>query len=376
MKNRNKWITIIFLIFIFTVPTVTIAGGLIPAQESVSEAGREVLDNNGSTSEGKHGDVSADRKETLKEGPEERKQPLFTELQNSLNDFTQRLFLRTELIALNTGLTSALTGGSYMESTQVLVGKNNWLFYKTDMDGHPLWDYMGINHFTDDELATMAVNLVGMRDYFESRGIDFFVTSIPNKEIVYEENMPDTVVRVNTVSRADQVADYMWANTDLTYVYPKQALVEAKNEYQTYYMTDTHWNQIGAFVGLQEIFNTAYGNRAAIDSVRFNVSSDNFAGDLAVIGGVAERYKYDTAYVFDTESADQKQYHDEVIFVVGDSFSGFLSTVAKGYYREVHWIYTQDFTMDMIDEYHPDVIIWESVERFIEVFLKVNLLNQ
>ena len=46
MKNRNKWITIIFLIFIFTVPTVTIAGGLIPAQESVSEAGREVLDNN------------------------------------------------------------------------------------------------------------------------------------------------------------------------------------------------------------------------------------------------------------------------------------------------------------------------------------------
>ena len=378
MKNRNKWISIIFLIFIFIVPIVTVVRGFMPSQETVSEAEQAVLDNNGSTNEGKHGDASDNTQEMSGEAVTEEQppQPVFTRIQNSLNNFTQRLFLRTKLIAFNTSLTSALTGGSYIESTQVLVGKNNWLFYKTDIDGHPLWDYMGINHFTDDELAAMAANLVSMRDYFNSQGIDFFVTGIPNKEIVYEENMPDTVVRINSVSRAEQVAEYMWNNTDLVYVYPKQALIDAKTDYQVYYMTDTHWNQIGAFVGLQEIFNAAYGNKADIDSVKFNVTGDDFAGDLAVIGGVGDKYKYDTTYVFDTESAAKEQYRDEVIFVVGDSFSGFLSTVAKGYYKEVHWIYTQDFTMDMVEEYNPDVIIWESTERYIETFLNVNLLNQ
>ena len=79
-----------------------------------------------------------------------------------------------------------------MESTQVLKGKNNWLFYKTEMDGHPIWDYMGINHFTEDELAAMAANLTQMRDYFENeRGIDFYIMALPNKEIVYEENIEE-----------------------------------------------------------------------------------------------------------------------------------------------------------------------------------------
>ena len=36
-----------------------------------------------------------------------------------------------------------------------------------------------------------------------------------NKEIIYEEYMPDTIARVNEVSRSEQVAEYMWANTDL-----------------------------------------------------------------------------------------------------------------------------------------------------------------
>ena len=114
-----------------------------------------------------------------------------------------------------------------MESTQVLLGKNNWLFYKTELDGHPLWDYMGINHFTDDELAAIAANLVSMRDGFNALGVDFYVTALPNKEIIYEEYMPDTVARVDEVSRAEQLADYIWDNTDLVYVYPKQALLDA-----------------------------------------------------------------------------------------------------------------------------------------------------
>lgn len=374
VKNRDKWITIVFLSFILILPAVTLVCGFFPQEEiGVSEEQNEVLSANGTLQDGNHGAAAADAEVT----EQETVQPQLVNIQDALNAFTGRLFARSKLIELNTELTSLLTGGTYMESTQVLLGKDDWLFYKTQLDGHPLWDYMGINHFTEDELAAMAANLTQMRDYFEKeRGIDFYLIALPNKEIIYEEYMPDTIARVNEVSRGEQVAEYMWANTDLVYVFPKQALTESKEQYQVYYKTDTHWNQIGAFVGMQEIFREAYGTHADIDSVVFRVDSETFSGDLATIAGVNDQYAIDTVYAFERESADPAQYRDEVALVVGDSFSGFLSAIAKGYYKEVYWIYTKEFTMDMVEEYQPDVIIWETVERFAETFLNENLLTK
>lgn len=380
MKNRDKWIAVIFMLFIFTLPIVTVVRGFLPQsqEETLTQEQQELLDKNGTMQGGSHGDsTDSSTESTGEQTAEQVKTPWFTALQNTLNSFTERLCARNKLIAFNSELTSLLTGGTYMESTQVLLGKNNWLFYKTELDGHPLWDYMGINHFTDDELAAIAANLVSMRDGFNALGVDFYVTALPNKEIIYEEYMPDTVARVDTVSRAEQLANYIWDNTDLVYVYPKQALLDAKAEGQIYYQTDTHWNQKGAFVGMQQLMHEAYGVEAKnLDSVSFDITSNDLAGDLAVIGGVADKYNIDTTYVFDADTADKAQYRDEVALVVGDSFSGFLSTIAKGYYKEVHWIYTKDFTMSMLDEYDADVVIWESVERYMETFLNVNLLTQ
>lgn len=380
MKNRDKWIAVIFMLFIFTLPIVTVVRGFLPQsqEETLTQEQQELLDKNGTMQGGSHGDsTDGSTESTGEQTAEQVKTPWFTALQNTLNSFTERLCARNKLIAFNSELTSLLTGGTYMESTQVLLGKDNWLFYKTELDGHPLWDYMGINHFTDDELAAIAANLVSMRDGFNERGVDFYVTALPNKEIIYEEYMPDTVARVDTVSRAEQLANYIWDNTDLVYVYPKQALLDAKAEGQIYYQTDTHWNQKGAFVGMQQLMHEAYGVEAKnLDSVSFDITSNDLAGDLAVIGGVADKYNIDTTYVFDADTADKAQYRDEVALVVGDSFSGFLSTIAKGYYKEVHWIYTKDFTMSMLDEYDADVVIWESVERYMETFLNVNLLTQ
>lgn len=380
MKNRDKWIAVIFMLFIFTLPIVTVVRGFLPQsqEETLTQEQQELLDKNGTMQGGSHGDsTDGSTESTGEQTAEQVKTPWFTALQNTLNSFTERLCARNKLIAFNSELTSLLTGGTYMESTQVLLGKNNWLFYKTELDGHPLWDYMGINHFTDDELAAIAANLVSIRDGFNALGVDFYVTALPNKEIIYEEYMPDTVARVDEVSRAEQLADYIWDNTDLVYVYPKQALLDAKAEGQIYYQTDTHWNQKGAFVGMQQLMHEAYGVEAKdLDSVSFDITSHDLAGDLAVIGGVADKYNIDTTYVFDADTADKAQYRDEVALVVGDSFSGFLSTIAKGYYKEVHWIYTKDFTMSMLDEYDADVVIWESVERYMETFLNVNLLTQ
>ena len=377
--NRDSIIAIVFLIIVFLLPAATLCGGA-SSDEAVMAEAENVLSNNGTTAgntgDGTTGNLQqADGTATDTSGSNSEK-PLFTRIQDTLNSFTETLFLRPLFIEGNTKLTSILTGGTYMESTQVLLGKEKWLFYKTQNDGYPIYDYMGINHFSEEELAAMASNLILARDYFEKeRGIRFVAVTIPNKEIVYEEYMPDTIARVNAVSRGEQFAEYMWNNTDVAYVYPKEAFLEQKENYPLFYKTDTHWNHIGAFVGVQEIFETLYGMKASPDSVVFHEGQKDFAGDLSVIAGVAKEYGIDTVYEFDPASASSQQKREETAIVVGDSFGGFLSVIAKGYYDEVYWIDTDDFTVSMVDEYGADVIIWETVERLQETYMQDSLLD-
>lgn len=354
MQNRDKWITVIFLAFIILLPAATIIADFMPGQESA---------------------LIEEISET--ESEDDLEMTWFTVLQDDLDDFTKRLLLRKDLIRVNEKFTLAVTGGTYLGSTQVLLGKNDWIFFKTEGDGQPIKDYMGINHFTDNELIEIAVKLTEMRDYFKEKGIDFYITVLPNKEIVYEEYMPDTIVKVNEMSRGEQLARYIKEKTDLVYIYPKQALCDAKKEHQVYYTTDTHWNQKGAFVGMQEIFREAYGDYADLDSVDFLVHATDYAGDLAVIGDIEDKYGIDTVYVFDKKYADKSQYRDETLLIVGDSFSEFLVIIANGYYREAYRVGTEDFTMDMIAEYEPDVIIWETVERNLYTLIEdINLIME
>lgn len=375
MKNRDKWITIAFLVFILGIPLVTMARNMLPHQqkEELTDAERAVLEQNGTL--GKDREAETESTEEQEEQNAIPKETGFAGLQRDIDNFTNGLFGRTKLIAFNTELTALLTGGTYIESTQTLKGKNNMFFYKTENDGHPIWDYMGINHFTEEEMAAIAANLTATREHLAAKGIEFYTMCIPNKEIIYAENMPDTIARVNEVSRGEQLADYLHENTDLVFVYPKDALMANKEKVQLYYSTDSHSNQIGAFVNMQEFFRTVYGTHAEIDSVRFRSDVSDYSGDLVWMAGLDGKYNIDTVYAFEKDSADEAQYHDQVLLYVGDSFGGFLSQICKGYYKEVYWEDARDFKYSMLNRYHPDVVIWERAERYCEVFAEPILVK-
>ncbi|MDE6914862.1 MAG: hypothetical protein K2P35_14400 [Lachnospiraceae bacterium] len=376
MKNREKWITIAFLIFILVIPAVTVVRNMMPqTKQELTDEEKAILENNGTNAGGENtGENEAQTDEAAQPAPTE--ETAFTQLQNKIDYFTDSLFGRTKLIAFNAGLTSLLTGGTYIESTQVLMGKNNMLFYKTELDGHPpVWDYMGIDHFSTQQLEAIAANLVATKAHLESKGIAFYVMCMPNKEIVYEENMPDTIARVSEVSRGVQLAEYMKENTDVTFVYPKDALIEKKKDAQLYYLTDTHCNQKGSFVAMQAFFKEVYGTCAELDDVVFETGATDYVGDLAYIAGLADKFNIDTVYAFQRASADEAQYHDQVLLFVGDSFGGFLSAVCKGYYKEVHWEHPDKFEYSMYEEYQPDVVIFERAERYCHQFEEPVLIN-
>lgn len=348
--NRNLIIALVFVLFILYVPAATLIKNAVSGSDSPT------------------GEV-----ETQVPGSS-----AFERLQNRITDFTKHMVMRKDLIRLNTELTLDLSFRSYIESTQVLLGKENWLFYKTEVDGHPLMDYMGTNCYTPEQLEAIAGNLTKIRDAIEAEGIRFVVVNCPNKEQIYSEYMPQTVVRISDESRADQVAAYLQANTDLEYVYLKDVLLNAKEtcDKELYFKTDTHWNQVGAFIGMQAVFEQIYGDSRAADSVSFVLAETDFSGDLASIAGVKEEFAIDNSYVFDKSSVDPMQHRDETILFIGDSFSDFFMVIAQAYYDEVYAVRTGEFTMEMLKEYNPDIVIWESVERYMNVFGSTNLLEQ
>lgn len=300
----------------------------------------------------------------------------FAKVQNVLNDFTNSLCLRMNMITFNSNLTATLSNNMYLESTQVLAGKNLWLFYKTEGDGLPLDDYRGMHLFTQEELDMAVDNLTTTRDYFESQGIEFIATCIPNKEMIYEEYMPDTIVKVGDLTRGRQLSEYIQSHSDICFVYPMDALLSAKENHQIYYRTDTHWNQVGAFVGLQELLDAKYNIRDSLDLDSFGFAADHFEGDLELIANVVDRYGKNDFYAFLLDKANPLVVQDKVALFIGDSFSENLSYVAKGYFSESYRTHIDDFTMSMIDEYHPDVIIWETVERYCEAMVEENLLSK
>lgn len=368
--SREKWIAGAFVLIILCVPILTIMSKLFWQEEAAEDdTGRTVLQGNGTlTGDGVRG-VESQETEEIGSRDETEEETWLRALLDCVYDFAEELFFKDELISLSRALTKTITGNTYIESTRTLLGKENWLFFKTknEDDGDPILDYKGLNHFQENELATMAENLTEIRDYLEEeRGIRFVAMCVPNKENVYPEYMPDIIPKLVEQSRADQVAEYLWGNTDLDYIYPKEIMLREKGEYQIFYKTDTHWNQIGAFVGLQAFFDQIYGTYASPDSVQFIATDRDYAGDLATIAGVAEDY-VDTIYVLDVNSVDPGQYRDEVLMIVGDSFSGFLSTVAEPYYKKVYRVESKEFTMSMLDTYQPDIVIWQTVERVVEI---------
>ena len=284
-----------------------------------------------------------------------------------INEFEGALVGRYRMINLNTSISKLLTGGTYMESNEVLLGKDGWLFYKATGDGTPLYDYMGINHFSEEELAKVYDNLVAIGDGISARGMDVIFMTVPNKEQVYSEYMPDTVDKINDKSRLDELTEYIESKGGLIadrygYVDTSKVLRAYKDNYPLFYRTDTHWTECGSYLALMELRRAMDQRVTPIDEVVFT-DKGGFVGDLAKISGSRDEYS-DVNPVIDASSINDDSTKDQVMLIIGDSFGDAMIHSAKHFYKEVYWVRLKEYT-DELDRYEPDVVVVECVERYL-----------
>lgn len=317
-----------------------------------------------------------DTNQTVNDTPKNSLGALLDSLKDSVNSFTDNLALIEEAAKINSNITSALADDAYIESAQVLAGKGGWLFYKRADDGTSLPDYQGTSTFSDETMEKIKNQLIAQRDAFAEQGIRYVVMIVPNKEIIYSEYMPSTVYRSSEITRCDKLYDYLLSNTDLEIVYPKLDLFAAKTACQVYYKYDTHWNRVGAFIGVQSVLNQLYGTRQDISDVEIITENTNTSGDLAALVNMVEKYSDDSFYSVKPESYDANQKVDDKILVIGDSFSTLMMDDLKYYFEEAKQVGVWTFKMDMLETYQPDVVLWECVERYADRLSWIDFLKE
>lgn len=294
--------------------------------------------------------------------------------------YNDRLPFRKNLIQLNSMIDYYVFNES--SSNDVVKGKDGWLFYSMEADGNPMANYLGQSYFTDEELETIKNNMVASRDNLAQKGIDFVLFIAPDKVQIYDEYLPDDYERVKA-SKATQLVNYLRKETDLTIVYPYDALLQAKEaypQYDFYFHLDTHWNELGGYVGANELLNALGTSLPSLDNVTIQ-EKDTSQLDLSKILNLQNMVTEDTGYCIDEYQfqnvnviADDfnTQYHyecaepliDKKVMIARDSFSIHMRNYLASAFREsvmYHRLYF--YQNEYISQQNPDIFIYQIVER-------------
>lgn len=297
--------------------------------------------------------------------------------------FNDNLPFRNVLVKINTALDYFVYKKS--SSDYVITGKDNWLFYSRVDDGDPVGSYRGDVLLTENDLAIIAQNCINQRDFLASQGKEFVIFIAPNKERIYSEYMPERYGKPSEVYQVLQIVEYLKNNTDIRVVYPYEELMEAKAKLKQniWYVTDTHWNWVGGYVGATAMLKELGIEMPSIDSDGISIlEGEHVSGDLAGVLNLEDQLKFaDREYAvegYDTHDMETLawDFHNVIqyraigadprkIYVLRDSFSSQMSTYIGSQFNESYLRHRDTYSYADFVEQNPDIFVYETVERYV-----------
>lgn len=160
--------------------------------------------------------------------------------------------LRGTLIYLNNLLKHRMFEVSGMK--QVLLGKEGWLFLdNNDRKAGTVEYFRNASPLAADELEHWRLRLEERHNWLAARGVRYLFILAPNKNTIYPEYMPDRIRKASKLSRMDQLLNHLRARSHIAVLDLRPALLAEKKNRLLYHITDTHWNDFGAFIAYREI---------------------------------------------------------------------------------------------------------------------------
>lgn len=251
------------------------------------------------------------------------------ELEKYLGD---HLGFRTELLSTHNVIKTEI---GISPTSSLIVGDNNWLFYGASLE---LVDVRGISRLNPVQTQKWLRHLNRVHDELQAKGVKFLFVIAPDKSTIYSEYLPDNF-DPDAKARANELLEWLRVKNCRAKVLDlRPALFSAKQSHQVYFKYDTHWNDFGAAIGVNEIVKELRSIDVDIDVPEFKFSDfrleDHIGGDLAIL--TRQSYVFEQVPVF--VKSLQTEY--EIIensselaplssVLGGDSGNLFLSTASK-----------------------------------------------
>jgi hypothetical protein len=273
---------------------------------------------------------------------------------------------------------SSVTGGVFETSSsdEVIQGSDGWLFY-----GNSLGDYQGTNHLTDRQLHDIARDLRLMQDYVEENGSKFVFTIAPNKNSLYDANMPYYYQGALVGERnRDRLVPFL-EEEGVNYV---DLYEHFSNEDEVlYHATDSHWNNKGASQAADLILESLNKEHPDYSNAPYEVRSD-FTGDLEKMLYPAAPKKEDEIYYspspqdsYDYETSIESTFDPFIqtkakrksgtLLMYRDSFGNSLLPFMAENYSSATFSRGVPYSIGIdMDLYAPDTVVVERAERFLQ----------
>ncbi len=261
-----------------------------------------------------------------------------------------------------------------------IVGKDGWYF--SDFDGSIGETYKGTNLFTASELDRIQTGFRIMQQKLSEKGIELVIFLAPNKERIYSEYMPDSYGQMPAVDRKLQLNQALAG--EFRVVDSTEELMAAKYawpQYDIYYKSDIHWNNIGAYVGAQKLLGELGMSLPGMEDIvitpgkvglyylepvedgetEYDISYDiSFPGsDMGRMTDVSDEGK---RYRYITDGSPSRK-----MFVIGDSFSVAMVPYLGQQFQDIyvhHVDVNANETLEAIFREKPSVVVFEVSERF------------
>jgi hypothetical protein len=252
--------------------------------------------------------------------------------------------------------------------------------------------------------------LSNKKQWLKERGIAYLYMVAPNKQSIYPEFLPGHYRKFQKASRLDQLLTGSPDTISEPLLDVRPYLRQEKSTIRLYDKSDTHWNYHGALLAYQELMQRVHSLFPDFHAREiFTFLPDwqgGTGGDLALMLGreqttVEERPVIDTADFNAVQKPvaekltallhlpQLKPYYTENgkgqlrVLILHDSFFNTISPFTSESFQEAFyiWQYYDMTTLEffnrknfsaLLDMYQPDLVIEETVERFLPYFLITN----
>lgn len=278
----------------------------------------------------------------------------------------------------------------HLESDRAFRGKENWLFYKGD---ESVALYQNRRLFSDNEMNGMMRRLERQKEFFAKQGMGFFLFIAPNKSDVYGEYYLEGIRKMEKEDRVTRFGKYLERqNSDISFQYPLEAILEHKKDGLLYRKNDTHWSEHGAYIGYLELMGEIKTEYPLAEVLRPEQmkwkSAKHEQGDLMPMLHMKKDPAYGkeeylvpepvAGYTF-TQKTVGKTGNREIVetenpgkpyrvLVFRDSFSSALIPYLSQTFG--HVVYVWDHNMgkyaELIKKEAPDFVVHEAVSRYAQ----------